>query len=249
MGSHIGCSPAVQGVTDLSFSWPSDRLLHLCHPGRRDTQSKSAMKIHESTWTFMEFHGKKAWIFMLLHVESIISSKFMDRFVYEKCCVLTTWKFIYFHVDPSFATDGNEQFVWVGEPLRAGISCHGKPGYQLHQTNVKETVNLWSSIMLDIGNQIIFQHVSCKSKPRHLNSNPVQKASNPNLRGKEKNWACLHTGIFFYSLFTKFFHTWILYFTFSSMFRKKYTIDLHILKWGSLPPTIMLDVSIKFHSS
>ncbi len=37
----------------------------------------------------------------------------MDRLVYEKCCVLTTWKFIDFHVNPSLATNGNEQFVWV----------------------------------------------------------------------------------------------------------------------------------------
>ncbi len=45
---------------------------------------------------------------MLVHIESS-----MDRFVYEKCCILTTWKFIDFHVNPSLATNGNEQFVWV----------------------------------------------------------------------------------------------------------------------------------------
>ena len=37
----------------------------------------------------------------------------MDRLVYQKCCVLTTWKFIDFHVNPSLATNGNERFVWV----------------------------------------------------------------------------------------------------------------------------------------
>ncbi len=35
--------------------------------------------------------------------------------LYEKRCVLTTWKFIDFHVNPSLATNGNEQFVWVTE--------------------------------------------------------------------------------------------------------------------------------------
>ena len=35
------------------------------------------------------------------------------RLVYENCCVLTTWKFIDFHLNPSLATNGNEQFVWV----------------------------------------------------------------------------------------------------------------------------------------
>ncbi len=33
--------------------------------------------------------------------------------IYEKCCVLTTWKFIDFHVKPSLDTNGNEQFIWV----------------------------------------------------------------------------------------------------------------------------------------
>ncbi len=37
----------------------------------------------------------------------------MDRLVYEKCCVLTTRKFIDFHVNQSLAINGNEQFVWV----------------------------------------------------------------------------------------------------------------------------------------
>ncbi len=32
---------------------------------------------------------------------------------YEKCCILTTWKFIEFHVNQSLATNGNERFVWV----------------------------------------------------------------------------------------------------------------------------------------
>ncbi len=35
------------------------------------------------------------------------------QLVYEKCCVLTTWKFIDFHVNQSLAINGNEQFVWV----------------------------------------------------------------------------------------------------------------------------------------
>ena len=44
--------------------------------------------------------------------------------VYEKCCVLTTWKFIDFHVNPSLATNGNEQFVWVciDEGVVGGVS-------------------------------------------------------------------------------------------------------------------------------
>ncbi len=41
--------------------------------------------------------------------------------VYEKCCVLTTWKFIDFHVNPSLATNGNEQFVWVYPPPKTEI--------------------------------------------------------------------------------------------------------------------------------
>ncbi len=36
--------------------------------------------------------------------------------VHVECCVLTTWKFIDFHVNPSLATNGNEQFVWVVIP-------------------------------------------------------------------------------------------------------------------------------------
>ena len=63
---------------------------------------------------------------------------------------------------------------------------------------------------------------------------------------KIKNWPCLHTGIF-PNLYSS--DTWILYFTFLSMFRQTYMIDLHILTCGSLPLTIMLDVRIKFHSS
>ncbi len=63
-----------------------------------------AMEIHESTWTFMEFHGKKhgvscksmsnhqcSCISMKIHYpwKSIkISSKFMDRFVYEKVTLI-----------------------------------------------------------------------------------------------------------------------------------------------------------------
>ncbi len=47
-----------------------------------------------------------------LSMKIIISLKFIDRFVYEKYCVLTTWKFIDFHVNPSLATNRNEQFVW-----------------------------------------------------------------------------------------------------------------------------------------
>ncbi len=34
--------------------------------------------------------------------------------VHRECCVLTTWKFIDFHVNLSLATNGNERFVWVG---------------------------------------------------------------------------------------------------------------------------------------
>ncbi len=55
--------------------------------------------------------------------KSIISSKFMDRIVYQKCCVLTTWKFIDFHVNLSLATNGNERFVWV-DPLKTKTKKH-----------------------------------------------------------------------------------------------------------------------------
>ncbi len=73
------------------------------HPGQgythKHTQSKLAMEVYECTWTFMGFHGKKhgfSW-------QSI------------ECCILTTWKFIDFHVNQSLATNGNERFVWVVE--------------------------------------------------------------------------------------------------------------------------------------
>ena len=42
---------------------------------------------------------------MVVHKESSM--------FYEKCCVLTMWKFIDFHVNQSLAINGNEQFVWV----------------------------------------------------------------------------------------------------------------------------------------
>ncbi len=44
----------------------------------------------------------------------------MDGFVYEKCCVLTTWKFIDFHVNQSLTINGNEQFVWVAAGVLIG---------------------------------------------------------------------------------------------------------------------------------
>ncbi len=43
-------------------------------------------------------------------------------YIYEKCCALTTWKFIDFHVNQSLAINGNEQFVWAA---RTGEDqCH-----------------------------------------------------------------------------------------------------------------------------
>ena len=65
---------------------------------------------------------------MVVHRES-----WMDRLVNEKCCVLTTWKFIDFHVNQSLATNGNERFVWAlvrrslsyGVESRLGTWCGG----------------------------------------------------------------------------------------------------------------------------
>ncbi len=75
---------------------------YITQEGIKEFSHASPVEIgHENPWKYMDVHGIswwKAWIFML---------------VYEKCCVLTTWKFIDFHVNPSLATNGNEQFVWV----------------------------------------------------------------------------------------------------------------------------------------
>ena len=70
------------------------------------------MVVHRESWIiFMKIHVVKTQIskFGICSV----SSKFMDRLVYEKCCVLTMWKFIDFHVNQSLATNGNELFVWA----------------------------------------------------------------------------------------------------------------------------------------
>ncbi len=68
---------------------------------------------HQCSWISMKIHVVKRTATHIYPWKSTISSKFMDRLVYEKSCVLTTWKFIDFHVNPSLATNGNEQFVWV----------------------------------------------------------------------------------------------------------------------------------------
>ncbi len=49
---------------------------------------------------------------MLVHVESSMSNQ----------DILTTWKFIDIHVNPSLATNGNEQFVWV--VFRGEMKCN-----------------------------------------------------------------------------------------------------------------------------
>ncbi len=69
--------------------------------------------------------------------KSIISSKFMDRLFYEKCCVLTTWKFIDFHVNQSLDINGNEPFVWVSDGF-GGLYNGAKPIHLLW-TPIKET--------------------------------------------------------------------------------------------------------------
>ncbi len=101
-----------------------------------------SMKVHGRSWNFMvksmDFHVSPCWIIKVhgfpwksMSLKCNISSKFMDRFVYEKCCVLTTWKFIDFHVNPSLATNGNEQFVWVFP------DCHGKKEQLLYGTKIE----------------------------------------------------------------------------------------------------------------
>ncbi len=58
------------------------------------TQHFFLVDIHEGSWTK----------YSILSC-TFISLKFMDRLVYEKCCALTTWKFIDFHVNQSLATN------------------------------------------------------------------------------------------------------------------------------------------------
>ncbi len=48
----------------------------------------------------MKVHGH-SWNFMVRSMDFHVSP-----------CRITTWKFIDFHVNPSLATNGNEQFVW-----------------------------------------------------------------------------------------------------------------------------------------
>ncbi len=81
---------------------------------------RSFVKVDGRHFAFWPFSPKKdvqrISMKAVMHIhpwQSIISSKFVDRLVYEKCCVLTTLNFINFHVNQSLATNGNEWFVWV----------------------------------------------------------------------------------------------------------------------------------------
>ena len=75
------------------------------------------MKVHGRSWNFMvksmDFHVSPCQIINVHGFPWKSMSLKLNRFVYEKCCVLTTWKDIDFHVNPSLAINGNEQFVWV----------------------------------------------------------------------------------------------------------------------------------------
>ena len=62
-------------------------------------------------WKSMKVHGH-SWDLMVKRMDFHVSPCRIIN-VYEKCCVLTTWKFIDFHVNPPLATNGNEQFVWA----------------------------------------------------------------------------------------------------------------------------------------
>ncbi len=50
---------------------------------------------------------------MDVHGHSLISGVSAVHGAFEKCCVLTKWKFTDFHVNQLLATNGNEQFVWI----------------------------------------------------------------------------------------------------------------------------------------
>ncbi len=65
------------------------------------------MNVHGHSWDFMV----KTWIFMVLT---------------QKCCALTTCKFIDFHVNQSLAINGNERFVWVGLILHLEINTQNE---------------------------------------------------------------------------------------------------------------------------
>ncbi len=80
---------------------------------------------------------------MLVHVKS---SMFMNV-VYEKCCVLTTWKDIDFHVN------GNEQFIWVIADIALSDSC--KKLSTLSCAKGKYSKGRWTSV-LKVFSLIIF---------------------------------------------------------------------------------------------